>query len=191
MTTDTVQNNGAPEAAPVMAPPRVRMDRTRSFSTIHGDRGPSDPHYGMAYRQDGIPCDAEGYFMFDHPDMRRPGRDGDHARKMAEKHIARALKQAAKAPPPKPAKAADDEDFDGDEAEGLDAENEDDDLLPPVSLGAWLRGDQEATWNDVSQEIARTYKKRIAKTEDAVAFLVKEGVCPKAELRPKFKKWAD
>ena len=40
MTTDTVQTNGEPQAAPV-APPKVRMDRSRAYSTIHGERGPT------------------------------------------------------------------------------------------------------------------------------------------------------
>jgi hypothetical protein len=190
MTTDTAQVfGGEPEAAPV-APPRVRMDRSRSFSTVHGDRVPGDPHCGVMYVQDGIPCDAEGYFIFDHPDMLKKGPEGDKRRKMAEKHIKRAMAAAAKVKA-RPPKAVDEDDEDG---ETTDAETDDDDedeLLPAVNLGEWLRGRQEVEWNDVSQEIARTYKKRIAKIEDAVAFLVREGVCPRNELRPKFKKHAD
>lgn len=190
MTTDTVQNDGAPQAAP-QAPPKVRMDRSRSFATIHGDRGPGDPLYGVAYRQDGIPCDTEGFFLFDHPDLRKKGKEGDHARKMAEKHIKRAQAAAAKAPP-KPVRAKDDDGDQVDETETAESETEDDDgLLPAVNLGEWLRGAQDVEWNDVSQEIARTYKKRVAKIEDAVAFLVREGICSKGELRPKFKKFAD
>lgn len=191
MTTDTVQSNGAPEAE-LVALPRVRMDKSRSFSTIHGDRQPSDPMYGVSYRQDGIPCDAEGYFLFDHPDMRKPGKDGDKARKMAEKHIKRAL-----AAPPKPVRKVetllddDDDEVDGLKQSTAGDDDDDDGLLPAISLAAWLRGDQDAPWSDVSQEIARTYKRRVGKVEDAVAFLVKEGVCPKDELRAKFKKYAD
>ncbi len=190
MTTDTAQVfGGEPEAAPP-APPRVRMDRSRSFSTVHGDRVPGDPHCGVMYYQDGIPCDAEGYFIFDHPDMQAKGPVGDKRRKMAEKHIKRAMAAAAKVRV-KPPKAVDEDDEDG-EATDTEAEDDDEeDLLPAVNLGEWLRGRQEVEWNDVSQEIARTYKKRIAKIEDAVAFLVKEGVCPRNELRPKFKKHAD
>lgn len=196
MTTDTALDGGAPEAAPAVESPRVRMDRSRSFATIHGDRQVDDPLYGVAYRQDGIPCDAEGFFLFEHKDMLRKGRDGDHARKMAEKHIKRALLAAAKAPP-KPARAApsDDEDdevdADGVARDGGEGEDEGDGLLPAINLGEWLRGRQDVPWADVSQEIARAYKRRIAKVDDAVPFLVKEGLCPRGELRQKFKKYVD
>jgi hypothetical protein len=198
MTTDTAQISGAPEAAPEMAPPRVRMDRSRTFSTIHGDRPPGDPHHGVAYRQDGIPCDGEGYFLFDHPDMKKPGKDGDHARKMAQKHIARALKAEASkpkrvAPPPRDDSDEFDTDADGRPIHSAEADDdeEDDDLLPPVNLSEWLRGGQEVVWTDVGQEIARAYKKRIASIKDAVAFLVNdEKLVPKDQLRPSFKKFA-
>ena len=54
-----------------------------------------------------------------------------------------------------------------------------------------MRGEQEVEWQEVTQEIARRYKKRVAKVEDAVAFLVTQGVCPKGQLRKKFLKFAD
>jgi hypothetical protein len=185
---DTVVKNGEPQAAQV-APPKVRMDKSRSFSTIHGERGPGDPHAGVMFRQDGIPCDASGFFLFDHPDMLEKGPEGDKRRKMADKHIKRALAQALKNPP-KPVKADDDESLDDDAEEAEDDENEDDGLLPAINLGAWLRGEQDVEWNDVSQEIARTYKKRISKEGEAVEFLVSQGVVGKGELRQKFKKFA-
>jgi hypothetical protein len=187
---DTVAQNGEPTAAQV-APPKVRMDKSRSFSTVHGERGPDDKHQGVCFIQDGIPCDAQGYFIFDHPDMLAKGPDGDKRRKMADKHIKRAIAQALKNPP-KPVKADDDEDdlsLDADADEDED-EDEDDGLLPAINLGSWLRGEQEVEWNDVSQEIARTYKKRISKEGEAVEFLVAQGVATKPELRKKFQKFA-
>lgn len=188
MTTDTVQTNGEPQAAPV-APPKVRMDRSRAYSTIHGERGPGDKHAGVMYRQDGIPCDASGYFIFDHEDMLEKGPEGDKRRKAAAKKIERALIQAAKAPPPPPPSRAD---ADGDEDENeVEKENEEEDLLEPINLEAWLRGEQQVEWQEVTQEVARRYKKRISKIEDAVSFLVKEGVVPKAQLKKQFQKFAD
>lgn len=187
MTTDTVQTNGEPQAAPV-ALPKVRMDKSRAYSTIHGDRVPGDPHCGVMYRQDGIPCDAEGYFIFDHPDMNKRGPEGDKLRKVAAKKIERQLKIDA-TKPPKPVRVASEDDDEDVDTESGDKEGEE--LLDPVSLDAWLRGEQEVEWNDVTQEIARRYKKRIAKMSDAVEFLVKEGVVPKAQLRKSFQKFVD
>jgi hypothetical protein len=188
MTTDTVQTNGEPQAAHV-APPKVRMDKSRAFSTIHGDRVPGDPHCGVMYYQDGIPVDAEGYFIFDHPDMNKPGAAGEKLRKAAAKKIERQLKIDAKKPP-KPVRAESEDDEEDVDAEG-EGDKEEEELLDAVSLDAWLRGEQEVEWNDVSQEIARRYKKRIAKIGDAVEFLVKEGVVSKPQLRKAFQKFVD
>ena len=188
MTTDTVQTNGEPQAAHI-APPKVRMDKSRAFSTIHGDRVPGDPHCGVMYRQDGIPCDAEGYFLFDHPDLQKRGPEGDKLRKVAAKKIERQLKIDAKKPPPVVrAESDDDDEEDVDDAEDGEKEEE---LLDPINLEMWLRGEQEVEWQEVTQEVARRYKKRIAKMGDAVEFLVKEGVVPKAQLRKSFQKFVD
>lgn len=187
MTTDTAQIvGGEPQAAPV-APPRVRMDKSRAFNTIHGERGPGDPLSGVMYRQDGIPCDAQGYFIFDHPDLQKPGPEGDKLRRLAMRKIERQLKIDAKKPPPPVHAESDDDDEDVDAKDGADK----DELLEPINLEAWLRGEQQVEWQEVTQEIARRYKKRISKMEDAVAFLVKEGVVAKAQLKKQFQKFAD
>lgn len=180
-----VAQHDAPLAAQV-APPRVRMDRSRAFATVNGDRAPGDRHAQVFFIQDGIPADAGGFFIFDHPDMARKGPDGDKARKMAERKIKKALAQQAKEPQ-RAAVTDEDEDEDADDTE-TEAE---DDLLEPINLESWLRGEQQVEWQEVTQEIARRYKKRIAKIKDAVEFLVSEGVVPKAQLQPKFLKLMD
>lgn len=190
--TDTTQLGPSSEAAPV-APPRVRMDKSRAYSTVNGDRAPGDKHAAVFFFQDGIPADAGGFFIFDHPDMERKGPDGDKARKAAERKIKKALTQQAKEPP-KPARAESDVDDDDDLEEreaGADGDDAEDDLLDPINLEAWLRGEQDVEWQEVTQEIARRYKVRKSNIADAVEFLVKEGVVPKAQLRKKFQRFAD
>lgn len=174
--------------APALERVPVRMDRSRSFATVHGERGPSDLHAGVHFYQDGIPFDAQGFLLFDHPDLKVPGAHGDKIRALVERKLKKAASIAAKQPP-KPAKERDvDSDPDADESDA-DAE---DDLLDPVNLEAWLRGEQEVEWNDVSQEIARRFKVRKSKVEDAVAFLVNEQrVVAKDQLRRKFQKFAE
>lgn len=171
----------APEAAQI-APPKVHIDRSRAFSTVSGDRTPDDRHAAVFFIQDGIPADASGHFIFDHPDMFRKGPDGDKVRASASRKIKKALAQQAKEPQRTP-RASDDSEEEVEEAEP--------DELEPINLDAWLRGDQEVEWQEVTQEVARRFKRRISKIEDAVAFLVKEGVVPKDQLRAKFKKFAD
>lgn len=184
----------APEAAQV-APPKVRMDRSRAFATVHGDRAPGDRHAAVFFYQDGIPADAGGFFIFDHPDLLKPGADADKARKAAERKIKKALAQQAKEPARKVvSKVVDDDDDAGDAGDAsadADDDDEDDDLLEPINLEAWLRGEQDVEWQEVTQEIARRYKVRKSNIADAVEFLVKEGVVPKAQLRKKFQRFAD
>jgi len=38
----------------------IVLDRSRPFSEVRGERMQDDPHYGVAYMQDGLPFDAEG-----------------------------------------------------------------------------------------------------------------------------------
>lgn len=179
-----------PEAAAELPPPRVRMDRSRSYSTIHGERGPDDKHAGVCFYQDGLPVDAEGFFIFDHPDLAEKGPIGDKRRATAIRKLEKARKQQAKeSPRPARAEGADGEDAE-DEAVDDDEEN-DDDLLEPINLEAWLRGEQEVEWQEITQEIARRFKKRISKVDDAIPFLCKEIPFPKGSLRRKFQKYAD
>src|SRR6266567_5153995 len=39
--------------------PEIRLDKSRDFSTIHGERNPEDPHYHAHYVQDGLPFSAD------------------------------------------------------------------------------------------------------------------------------------
>lgn len=188
---DTIAPGGAPDAAAAMPLPKVRMDRSRAYATIHGERGPGDRHAGIQFIQDGIPADASGHFVFDHPDMAEPGPEGDKRRRAAERKLKKAV--ALQAKQPKSLRAADDgqNDDEADRAESEDEEDAKDDELDPINLEAWLRGEQQVEWQEVTQEIARRYKRRISKLEDAVAFLVREGVVPRAQLQRKFQKFAD
>lgn len=182
---DTANTGVAPEAA-ALPLPRVRMDRSRAFSAVHGDRGPNDRYAQVFFFQDGIPADAGGYFIFDHPDVKeKPGKEGDKLRALVAKKIERALKQQAKAPPPK----ARDEDEDEADVDRDEDDDDDEDGADPINLDAWLRGEQDVEWQEVTQEIARRYKRRFAHLHDAVDFLVtEEKIVPKAQVRQKWRK---
>jgi hypothetical protein len=41
------------------AAPTLRLDRSRPFSEVRGERNPDDPHYRVHFSQDGLPFDAE------------------------------------------------------------------------------------------------------------------------------------
>jgi hypothetical protein len=43
----------------------LRLDRSKYFSTVHGDRTPEDPHFRVAFLQDGLPFDCNGELVPD------------------------------------------------------------------------------------------------------------------------------
>lgn len=166
-------------------PAKARMDRSRAFAEVHGDRVPGDRHANVFFYQDGLPFDAQGFLLSDHPEVKA----SEKLQQLAERRLKKAADHAAKHPAPKPkATEAGVDSDDGDDGEP----QADDGLLDPINLEAWLRGEQEVEWQEVSQEIARAFKRRFANERDAVEFLVKEmKVVPKGLLRRKFQKYVD
>jgi len=186
--TQAPPSQGAPAA--YMQPPKIRMDRARSFATIHGDRPPDDRHARIHFQQDGLFFDAGGILILDHPDYREDTREAAELRRRLEKkirqHMAKASKQVAAAPA-----AVDQEDGHALDAAGDDEDDDEEEAQEPINLSSWVRGEQAVEWQEITQEIARRYKKRIASISDAIPFLVKEGVCPPNEVAKKFKKFLD
>lgn len=45
--------------------PPIRLDRSKPYGTVHGERGPDDPHYGVHFMQGGLPFDAQGVLVPD------------------------------------------------------------------------------------------------------------------------------
>lgn len=177
-------NDTAPQGA---APVKVRMDRSRAYGEIHGDRGPDDKYRAVFFTQDGLRFDAQGFLLADHPDHLVGGPAGDKLRELIERKLKKAASLAAKQPAPRSAS----EGGGDDESEDQDSDGGEDQLLEPINLEAWLRGEQQVEWQEVTQEISRRYKRRISKIDDAIPFLVSEGVVPKGQLARKFQKYAD
>lgn len=47
------------------AKPEIKLDRSKRFSTVHGDRTPNDPHYAVHFWQAGLPFDVNGNLVPD------------------------------------------------------------------------------------------------------------------------------
>lgn len=80
---------------------KVRMDRGRDYSTVHGERASDDPFANTHFVQDGLPFDAEGFLLLEHPDYEadKGDRCSDKAaelRAKAHKKIRIAEKKEAK-----------------------------------------------------------------------------------------------
>jgi hypothetical protein len=144
----------------------VRMDRSRDFATVHGDRVAGDPLVSVFFFQDQLPYSAQGILLWDHPLVQK-----DQALiKRAAKLLRRAVKLRQQDP-------EDDEDDDNDdEDEDDEDEEEQDEYGPaPVNFKKWAAGLQEVQWQEVSNAIARKYFKRVKNKHDALELLVAEG----------------
>lgn len=128
----------------------VRMDRSRSFSTVHGDRTPDDFYAEVHFFQDGLPFNAEGVMMAD-----KINRKDEKLMALAERMQNRANALLAKR-----IERGDTDERKADPDDGV------------VNLEYWLRGERRYQWPDVSNRIAAVYKKRVTSIKDAIEFLV-------------------
>lgn len=172
-----------------MSAPQVRMDKSRDYATTHGERLPGDRDVDVHFTQDGLPFNAAGILLSEHPMMTAETPAGAKLRRKVE----RRLEKLAKAKPiarasDTGAPADDDEDEDRDDDAVHDEEDEDDDGPPPVNLEAWAKGEEEVQWNEVTQAIARRYAKRVANKRDALELLIEERVVAVGALSVKHRK---
>jgi hypothetical protein len=155
---------------------KLRMDKSRPFGTVHGERAPGDKHQFAHFQQDGIYYDAHGLHLEELV-------EDDKTRALVE----RRLKRQAKAAPKE--KAADAGDSDNDEdldpaSNGAGSDSSDD-----VNLEAWLRGEAQYHWFRITKLVRERYHQNITKLIDMIEFLVEdEKVITVSELAPEYAK---
>lgn len=158
--------------------PQVRMDKSRTFSTVHGDRLEGDPHQFVHFYQDGLPFDAKGLLIADHPDVERNPK----LKTLAE----RKMEKAAKAKPVARKPAADElagDDEDGDDADREEGDDDGDSANDePINLTDWACGRQKLEWQLVTNAIAQRFHVRVGSKTHAIELLLKEGVVTKGDL---------
>lgn len=157
-----------PDAPTAVKPPVIRMDRSRDFGTVHGDRPHGDAHYKVAFYQDGLPYDPQGLLMLDHPDI--VGSEEKQAKVM--RLIERSKKLLEKA---RGERDEDDEDEDEDE----DGDGED---KTPIDLKSWARGEQKLQWQLVTNAIAQRFAVRVSDKRGALELLIVERVVTRGQL---------
>jgi len=174
---------------------QIRLDRSRPFSTCHGDRTPDDPHYRVHFWQGGVlggnrillPFDAHGNLVAD--DGRKEPKEGINSEgkkimfnplydQQMRDFLAAKLRKAQAAP--QPAQLQLKEDGDPPQVDELGEDTGDD-----VNLEAWLRGQAEYPAGVVRDAYARRFHKHTAKLHDIVIDLVldeklvpEDAVCP-------------
>ncbi len=153
-------------------PARLRLDKSRPYSTIHGERQPGDPHQLTAFAQDGIHYDAQGLHL-DHL------VEDDKTRALVD----RRLKRQQKAARPNP----DDGDDDGDDA-NVDQGQQNGDTAVEVKLESWLRGEARYPWFAITKAARDRFHQNITKQVDMIIYLVEdEKIITEDELAPELK----
>lgn len=160
--------------------PVVRMDRSRAFGTVMGERTPDSEHHALHFIQNGLPFDSEGVLITDHvffeADKQHPSKLALALRERAEKLIQKASKSAQPRIEGEPAP-------DGEEIEEKQE--------GPANLEAWARGEVRVEWQEVSQAIAKRFGRRVSKKQDAIELLLEEKVVAKANLSEEHRKLVD
>lgn len=160
--------------------PVVRMDRSRDFGTVTGERTPDSEHATLHFIQNGLPFDSEGILITDHaffePDKQSPSKRAVMLRERADKLMQSAAKQSRPRAEGEPEEIGGEA---GDETKG------------PVNLETWARGEARIPWQEVTQAIARRFSVRVANKQGAIELLLKERVVNMAELSDEHRKLVD
>lgn len=148
----------------------VRLDKSRDHATVHGERSPGDPHHAVHFYQYGLPFNAHGILIDDHPEI-----EADPRKKAAMEKL---MKKAAKVKQEAP----------GDDALDLLDGDEDSDDKPELNLEMWARGEQKWRWQEVSDAIAARFSKRVSDKKGAIEVLLEERIIPIGALSAEHKK---
>lgn len=157
--------------------PKIRMDKTKPYGEVHGERGPNDPLANVHFTQDGMPFDAQGLLVYD-------AINDEKVKKAVDAKLKRMSAKAA----PAAESEADGEDVDDGEDDG-DSEGSTDAVpaasVTPgdVNIESWLRGEANYAWGKITKAVRERYHQNISKQAEMVAFLIlDEKVIPEDEV---------
>jgi hypothetical protein len=170
--------------------PVLKLDKSRAFGTVHGDRQVDDPLYRVRYYQGGFPFDTDGILVPD--DGQRGLKEGmdqdgrkvfypplysEPLRVLLNKKLERLLKSSKAQIEPE------------DDEEIVDAEDfsEED-----VNLEAWLRGDVKYPPHQIYKACRKRYSKNHTSIRSVVNDLVlDEELIPENEVAPELARLLD
>lgn len=158
---------------------KVRMDRSRTYAEVHGQRSPGDPHQTVHFYQEGLPYDAEGFLIFEHPDY-QDAKEGAKRCKKRDQKVQKALAEASK----RGAKKAEV----GDSGLDEDLDEDADDGAPQVDIDKWIRGEANYDWQFVTDAITARFSRRCASQKEAAQFLMEEMRLQPGDIARKFQK---
>lgn len=171
--------------------PEIRLDDSRDFSTIHGERNPEDPHYHVHAFQDGLPYDARGVLV---PDDGRDAswtealeREDGTTKIVRHRPLYTAAMRAtldkrmkkligSKRAVARPAAADGQDDVEAHLEFGADE----------VNLISWLKGEIEYTPNEIYAAVKKRYNVSYGRLREVVAELVDDQkLLPQEQVAPR------
>lgn len=184
---------------------QLRLDKSRDFSTIHGERNPGDPHYYVHAMQDGLPFGADDFLVPDDGKLSSwteavEREDGTtkiirheplytaKMRASVEKKVKRLAAKRAGVRPVARAEVDEDDEADTDEADDTNFGPDE------INLISWLRGDFDYQPNELFAAVRKRYGKNCTTKKEVVEELVFDmprPLLPEAELHPSIKSLLD
>jgi hypothetical protein len=161
--------------------PKLRMDRSRGYGTVHGERPPGDLHQNTHFFQDNMPFDAHGFLILD-------AIDDPKIKAIAE----RKLKKLPTAPPAAEGDSdgAGEDDSDPATTEAVGQQKPTATNSSEVNLEAWLREEVSYPWNLITRTMRDRYHQNMSKQHDVIQFLVEdEKVVPEDQVGPSLRKF--
>lgn len=161
----------------------LKLDRSKKFSEVHGDRTPEDPHYRVCYWQDDLPYDAREDLVAD------DGKTNPWIGSVEGKPIeffplytaARRTKVTAKLERLKNAKRQVEEVVETDEESEATTDPSDD-----VNLVSWLKGDVDYPQFALLKAAKNRYHRNFTRLRDLVEDLVyDEKLVPEESVAPR------
>lgn len=156
--------------------PLLRLDRSRDFSTVHGERPASDPHAGIHFYQDGLPFDSHEIYVDGHLND-TSDKDGK-LRAMVERKL-RKLQGQQTAADAEAELAAGDTPLAGEKKPDSDTDD--------LNLVAWARGDAQYLFGHVREAIKKRYSQVVKDTRGALDCLLDEKAITEKDLAPQYK----
>lgn len=147
--------------------PKLRMDRSKPFSTVHGERMPGDLHQNTHFFQDSMPFDAGGLLIYD-------AIEDPKIKAIADRKLKKL--PAAKTGESRSADgdSAGDDDLDPDNDAGGDSKPPASTSPDDVNLEAWLRGEATYPWFSITKAVRERHSSNISKQSEMVEFLVRD-----------------
>ena len=181
--------NLSPAEKTKAAPPKValRLDKSKPYSTIHGERQPDDPHYLVHFQQDGLPFDVHGRLIED--DGKRQSFSGVDADGKTVQHKPlyddkRAEKARRKLDRLNRASTAPVEETDADDDPAA-AAAEKAEAAESVNFESWLRGEvRYEHWQLVAAFEARFSRKTQKESDMVIEMVGDDHLVPEDELAP-------